>query len=388
VSVIIRTGLDVLVSDQAHRVAGRRIGLVGHHASFTRDLVFAVDALRAAGANVVRLLGPEHGPWGTAQDMIPVDGGHDRWTDLPMVSLYGHDKASLRPDPQALTGLDALVIDLADVGARYYTYAATAAMVCEVAAEIGVETLVCDRPNPIGGVAIEGNVVEPALRSFVGMYSAPQRHGLTLGELVRTYTSGLGTVIEMDGWRRGMWFDETDLPWIPPSPNMPTLTTAAIYPGMCLIEGTILSEGRGTTTPFELVGAPFIDPFRLAEHLNAMALPGVQFRPHVFQPTFQKYAGQACGGVHILVTDRKALRPVHLGLSVVAAVQTLWPRDFAWRTEVYEFEADRLAIDLLLGEAGLREVLEGGGGADDVVAGWAAHEAAFAERRRRWLLYD
>ncbi len=383
----VRTGLDRLISEDAGRIRGRRIGLLGHHASFTSDLVFAVDALQTAGADVVRLLGPEHGPWGTAQDMIPVAGGRDRWTGLPMVSLYGADKASLRPQPEALLGLDAVVIDLMDVGARYYTYAATAAMLCEAADKLGIEAIVCDRPNPIGGVTVEGNVVEPALRSFVGAYSAPQRHGLTFAELVRTYTEGLGTVVPMTGWRRDMWFDDTGLPWIPPSPNMPTLTTAAIYPGLCLIEGTLLSEGRGTTTPFELVGAPFIDPFRLAEVLAARDLPGVAFRPHVFEPTFQKHAGAACGGVQIVVHDARAVRPVHLGLTLICEIARQWPDDFGWRTEVYEFEADRLAIDLLLGQAGLRERIEAGESADEITAGWPAHEQAFRDRREQWLLY-
>ena len=360
---------------------------MGHHASFTADLVFAVDALRSVGADVVRLLGPEHGLWGTAQDMIPVDGGRDRWTGLPMVSLYGHDKASLRPDPGALDGLDALVIDLQDVGSRYYTYAATAALACEVCAEVSVDAIVCDRPNPIGGLAVEGNIVEPGLRSFVGMYDAPQRHGLSFAELVRTYTGGLGTVVPMEGWTRGMWFDDTGLPWIPPSPNMPTLTTAAVYPGLCLIEGTNLSEGRGTTTPFELIGAPYIDPFQLAKALTALELPGVAFRPHVFEPTFQKHARVPIGGVQILVQNRDTMKPLHTGISILCVMQRLYPADFAWRTEVYEFEADRLAIDLLLGETGLRERIEAGEDADAIMAGFPAYEAAFEGRRQEWLLY-
>ncbi len=382
----VKTGLERLITDERRRVSGRRVGLLGHHASFTGDLIFAVDALKSAGADVVRLLGPEHGPWGTAQDMIPVDGGTDRWTGLPMVSLYGHDKASLRPDRSALNGLDVLVIDLQDVGSRYYTYAATAAMACEVAAEIGLEALVCDRPNPIGG-AVEGNTVAPSLTSFVGMYPAPQRHGLTIAELVRTYTDGLGTPIPMKGWRRDMFFDETGLPWIPPSPNMPTPGTAIVYPGLCKLEGATLSEGRGTTTPFELFGAPWIDPFRLAGALTGLELPGVAFRPHVFEPTFQKHARTPCGGVQIVVTDRRRLQPVRLGIAILCTLRRLWPDDLQWRTEVYEFEHDRLAIDLLLGEPGLREALDDGATVDELTAGFAAHETAFEARSAAYRLY-
>ncbi|MFT7625705.1 MAG: hypothetical protein ACI9WU_004896 [Myxococcota bacterium] len=366
---------------------GRRVGLLAHHASFTADLRFAVEALQSAGANVVRLLGPEHGLWGAAQDMIPVDGGVDRWTGLPVVSLYGHDQLSLRPDPMVLDGLDVLVCDLQDVGARYYTYAATAAMTCEVAAEIGLEVLVCDRPNPIGG-AIEGNTVQPELFSFVGQYPAPQRHGLTIAELVRTYTGGLGTPIPMEGYRRGMWFDETGLPWIPPSPNMPTLGAATVYPGMCKLEGCTLSEGRGSTTPFELFGAPWIDPFRLAGALRDSGLEGVAFRPHVFEPTFQKHAREACGGVQIIVTQREALRPVRLGIEILCTLQRLWPEKLAWRTEVYEFEHNRLAIDLLLGVAGRREALEAGASVDELTADFAQYEAAWREQSQPWRLYD
>ena len=369
----VRVGLEVLTADRPELVRGRRVGVLCHHASFTSDLVFAVDALRGAGAVVDRLLGPEHGPWGTAQDMIAVDGGHDPYTDLPLVSLYGSSHDTLRPTADALVGLDALVIDLQDIGARYYTYAATAAMAAEVAHAAGIEAIVCDRPNPLGG-AVEGNTVVPELFSFVGQYPAPQRHGLTLAELVGQYVGDVATVMEMEGWRRSMWFDQTGLPWIPPSPNMPTLDTATIYPGLCLIEGATLSEGRGTTTPFELIGAPFIDPFALARELNGRELAGVRFRPHVFLPTFQKHAGATCGGVQIMVTDRQQLRSVQLGIAVLCAIHKLWPDELTWRTEAYEFVTDRLAIDLLLGVPGLREQIEAGEDERAICAHFAVYE--------------
>jgi len=384
----VRIGLERLIDEEQHRIRGRRIGLLAHHASFTPDLRFAAHALSDAGAKLERLFGPEHGLWGAAQDMIPVEGGVDPWLGTPVLSLYGNDEGSLRPAPELLEGLDALVIDLQDVGARYYTYAATAAMAVEACEAAGIEAIVCDRPNPIGGVAVEGNQVTPELRSFVGLYSVPQRHGLSFAELVLTYTGGLGTVMAMEGWRRAMWFDQTGLPWIPPSPNMPTLTTASLYPGQCLFEGTTLSEGRGTTTPFELIGAPDLVPFELAKALDELALPGVRFRPHVFMPTFQKHATEACGGVQLIVTDREALRPVALSVAILCTLAQRWPQALQWRTEAYEFVTDRLAIDLLLGEPGLRERIEAGQPWAEVVSGFSTHEQAFRERRREFLLYD
>ncbi|MFT5433738.1 MAG: hypothetical protein ACI9OJ_004446, partial [Myxococcota bacterium] len=240
--------------------------------------------------------------------------------------------------------------------------------------------------NPIGG-RVEGNVLQPEMHSFVGMYDVPQRHGLSFGELVSLYSGGACEVIPMTGYRRDMWYDDTGLPWIPPSPNMPTLTTATIYPGMCLIEGTNLSEGRGTTTPFELVGAPFIDPFRFADALNALDLAGVRFRPHVFKPMFQKHAGSACGGVQIVVTDRGVLRPLRLGIAVLSVAFRLYPKDAAWRSEVYEFIGDRLAIDLLFGAPGIRERIEVGDDPNSIADTFLNDEAAFVERRKRWLIH-
>jgi uncharacterized protein YbbC (DUF1343 family) len=381
-------GLQQLVTESAKLIRDRRVGVLCHHASFTGDLKFAVDALRAGGANVVRLLGPEHGPWGTAQDMIPVAGGRDSWTGLELVSLYGDTEQSLVPNADALAGLDVLVVDLQDVGARYYTYVQTAAYAVTAAAAAGVECVVCDRPNPIDGVTVEGVPLLPSCRSFVGMHPVPQRHGLTLGELVQCYTNGQAHIIPMTGWQRTMWFDETGLPWIPPSPNMPTLTAAALYPGLCLLEGTNLSEGRGTTTPFEVFGAPFIDPFKLANALNDMNLPGVISRPHVFSPMFQKHQEQACGGVQLVVTDRKALQPLRLGIAILCTVKSLCPNDFQWRTESYEFVSDHPAIDLLLGDHTTRECIDAGGDLTDITAQWPIAEAGWLDTRREWVMYD
>lgn len=385
---MVRSGLDVLTNEKSALIRGRRLGVLCHHASFTSSLEFAVTALRRAGGTVVRLLGPEHGPWGTAQDMVSVDGGEDPWTGLEMVSLYGSNLESLRPDPAVLDGLDALVIDLQDVGARYYTYACTAALAAEVAMEVGVEPIVCDRPNPIGGDAVEGNILKPECASFVGMYPVPNRHGLTFAEVVRAYISNDVPVVEMEGWERHMWYDQTGLPWIPPSPNMPTLTTAALYPGLCLIEGTEVSEGRGTTTPFELIGAPFINPFELASALNALPMAGVQARPHVFQPMFQKYQGQVCGGVQLIVANRHQMKPLRLGIQILCTLRALYPEQFKWRSETYEFVSDRLAIDLLLGEFGLSTLIDEGASWREVCAGFATAEATWLEERREYLIYD
>jgi len=286
-----------------------------------------------------------------------------------------------------LKGMDALVIDLQDVGSRYYTYAQTAAYAVEVAHQLGLETFVCDRPNPINGQTVEGTPLDPSCASFVGMHPIPQRHGLTLGELVQCYTDGKGQIVQMDGWKRDMWFEDTGLPWVPPSPNMPSVNTATVYPGGCLLEGTNLSEGRGTTTPFELVGAPWIEPFQWVRALNALELPGVRFRPHVFQPTFQKHAHVECGGVQIMIQDRNTLQPLRLGVALLCTLRQLWPQSLEWRTERYEYVTDRPAIDLLFGTSTIREKIDAGTPWQDIVKGWSALESKWTLERNRWLLY-
>ncbi len=379
-----RPGLEVLATDRAALVSGASVGLLAHPASVGRDLRHAASWLLAAGADVVRLFAPEHGAGGTAQDMIAVDERRDPLTGLPVVSLYGATEASLTPDPATFDGIDTLVIDLADVGARYYTFFATAVRALPVAAGCGVRVLVADRPNPLGGTHIEGNVIPPDWRSFVGELPLPNRHGLTLGELCRhaARTRAIDvdlTVVPAEGWRRAAHWDETGLPWIAPSPNMPTLDTAFVYPGMCLVEGTNLSEGRGTTRPFEWCGAPWLDANALAERLTAFDLPGVVFRPLSFRPSFHKHAGQDCGGVQVHVTDRQTFRPVLTGLAFVAAARALDPGRFAWRTEPYEFVSDRLAFDLLAGGTGWREALESGADPRDIAAGWGPELATFRD---------
>jgi uncharacterized protein YbbC (DUF1343 family) len=397
---VVQTGLDVLCDDRLDLLKGRRVGVLCHPASVAADFTHIVDRLIAAGVRPTRLFGPEHGVRGEAQDMIGVDHDRDTRTGIPVTSLYGETFDSLTPQAAELAEVDVLVIDLQDVGSRYYTYVWTMALALQAAARAGVAVVVCDRPNPLGGEQIEGGTVEPACESFVGLGAVPVRHGLTVGEIARLVRAGLPwgaprfakpidgelTVVPARGWRRGQAFDATGLPWVMPSPNMPTLETAFVYPGQCLIEGTNLSEGRGTTRPFEIVGAPFLDGYRLAARLAAMALGGVRFRPLSFRPMFHKFAGTSCGGVQLHVTDRKTFRPYETGLALLAAARAEAPDAFRWRTEPYEFVADPPAIDLLTGSAAARRAIDAGASIEDLVAGFAPFEREFAERRRAALL--
>lgn len=388
----VRPGIDVLVEDRAELIRGARVGLLAHPASVSRDFTHAADLLRRAGAEVVRLFAPEHGVGGALQDMVPAREQRDPVSGLPVVSLYGVTEDSLTPRREHFAGIEVLVADLLDVGARYYTFAATVIRALPVAAAAGVRVVVADRPNPLGGVAVEGNIVAEGWRSFVGELPIPNRHGLTLGELCRFARSTRSldvdlTVVPATGWRRKLDWDATGLPWVQPSPNMPATTTALVYPGMCLLEGTNLSEGRGTTRPFELAGAPWLDPRALAARLAELALPGVVFRRAVFRPAFHKFAGQDCGGVQLHVTDRESFRPVLTGLAFVAAARGLAPDAFRWREDPYEYVTDRLAFDLLAGGPQWRAALESGADSRSIAAGWALEEQAFRARAAEALLY-
>ena len=397
----VQTGLDVIVAKRTELLAGRRFGVLCHAASVAHDLTHAIDRLIDAGLRPQRLFGPEHGVRGEAQDMIGVDGERDGRTGIPVTSLYGSSFDSLAPTPADLADLDVLVVDLQDVGSRYYTYVWTMGLAMRAAATAGVAVIVLDRPNPLGGVAIEGGPVVRGFESFVGLGSVPVRHGLTIGEMARLIARGLPwgpppfdrpldvdlTVVEMQGWSRVMSFDETGLPWVLPSPNMPTLDTAFVYPGQCLVEGTNLSEGRGSTRPFEIVGAPFLDGARWAADFAACDLPGVRLRPLSFRPTFHKFAGQSCGGVQLHVTDRRAWRPYRAGIALLATARAQAPAGFRWRTEPYEFVTSPIAIDLLNGTDAVRVALEAGAPLADVVAPFAAFEREFEERRAPVLIY-
>lgn len=388
----VRVGLERLLEDPKP-IMGAKLGLVTNQSSVTGDLRHSVSLLHAGrGWKLTTLFGPEHGIWGEAQDMAHVDHSTDPLTGLTVHSLYGDSKEKLAPRKELLEDLDVLVIDLQDIGSRYYTFIYTMALCMRNAAETSTRVIVLDRPNPIDGIHLEGNIREEKYSSFVGMFPLPTRHGMTPGELAKYFNRkfDLGCdlhVVPMQGWKRSMWYGDTELPWVIPSPNMPTVFTAAVYPGMCLIEGTNLSEGRGTTHPFEFFGAPWLDPFKLAEALNHLDLPGVKFRPHYFLPTFQKHAGTVCGGVELHVTDRSSFEPYRTGLWCIKVARDFDPEKFDWRQEPYEFESDRLAIDLLAGSSRYRKIVEAGGNPDEWVRSWEDPLREFARTREEFLLY-
>jgi uncharacterized protein YbbC (DUF1343 family) len=374
------------------RLAGKRVGVVANPASVDRQFVHVVDRLRAAdGVTLAAIFGPQHGFRSDLQDnMIESPHGHDAARRVPVYSLYSETR---EPTAEMLAGLDVLVIDLQDIGARIYTYIYTMANCLRACARHGVPVIVCDRPNPIGGVAVEGETLVTGFESFVGLYPIPMRHGMTIGELARLFNDhfGLGAQLEilpMEGWRRDLFADEAGAPWVMPSPNIPTLDSAVVYPGTVLLEGTMASEGRGTTRPFELVGAPWADGERLAARLTAHQLPGVVFRPIVFEPTFQKHARTTCGGCQIHVTDRRTFRPVVTGVAVIEELRRADPAAFAWRPPPYEYEHRLMPIDILAGSSRLREAIDAGDGAAAIAASWHDDEARFRALRAPFLLYE
>jgi uncharacterized protein YbbC (DUF1343 family) len=389
-----RTGLERLLDDPKRWLGKARVGLVANPTAVDRQLNHAVDLLRPhPDVDLRLLLGPEHGIRGAAQDMIGVSDGIDPATELPEVSLYGETFESLSPQPEHLCQIDLLLIDIQDVGARYSTYAATMALCMRAAKLAGIEVVVLDRPNPIGGLQVEGGGLEPGLENFCALYPIPQRHGMTIGELARLYNDGFGIecdleVVACEDWPRAAYFDECDLPWVMPSPNMPTVDTAVVYPGMCLLEGTNLSEGRGTTRPFELFGAPFIDPTKLGEELRRCDLRGVSFRPCSIEPMFQKFAGQRCGAMQLHVFDRGSFNAYRTGMAVLVAVHGLWPDEFRWRTEAYEFRDDVPAIDLLTGNAAVREAIDDDADLDTVMQIASGGTEVYNAGRDDALLYD
>ena len=388
------TGLDHLLADpqRISALQGQRLGLLVNPTSVTADLDHAIEALQRAGLTLVRLFGPEHGVRADAQDMEAVDETIDPISGLPSVSLYGHTFESLLPRPEHLADLDCVICDIQDIGARYYTYVYTIGLMMKACGEAGVRVLILDRPNPINGLHIEGNILHQSFHSFVGMQPLPNRHAMTTGELANFFSRFGGwdcdfEVIPMKGWRRSMWFDQTGLPWVMPSPNMPTLDTAAVYPGQCLLEGTNLSEGRGTTRPFELFGAPYLDAPALLEYLQNFQISGVALRLAAFRPMFQKHAGQTCRGLQIHITDREQFRSLTLSYAILAGALALHPEEFAWRQQAYEFVADRLAIDLLLGDDQIRLHLEAGGDPLTLAESFSSARQTFLEQRQQCLLY-
>lgn len=389
----VQTGLETLISEYPEKIRGARIGVVCHPASVDAELRHALDLLPATGARICAIFGPEHGARGEAQDMEDVeDLPLDPRLGVPVYSLYGATFASLTPRREHLEGLDALVIDLQDVGARYYTFVWTLTLCLAAAGAVGVRVLVCDRPNPLDGLTTEGNLIKPGFESFVGLHPLPNRHGLTPGEIARYVQQRRGVageleIVPMRGWRRAMTFEDTGLPWVYPSPNMPTLDTARVYPGLCLVEATELSEGRGTCRPFEVAGAPDIDPEALAAELSRYALSGCRFRPLSFRPRFQKHAGNTCGGVQIHLTDRSQFDACATGVAFLQSVKRIALEVFAWREKPYEFVADIPAIDLLAGDDRLRRALDADADLAGLMADWARERAAFEPIRREAMLY-
>ncbi|MBC8223189.1 DUF1343 domain-containing protein [Candidatus Bathyarchaeota archaeon] len=381
----VRNGVDVLLEDPSSFIGDARIGLITNPTGVTMGLYSTLDAFHEhPGIDLAAVFGPEHGARGDAQDALPVESRVDKATGIPVYSLYGEVR---RPTAEMLEGVELLVFDIQDVGARFYTYVSTLTHALEAAEEHGKGVVVLDRPNPINGVAVEGNIPEPGFESFVGLHRVPIRHGLTIGELAQLANQGIGAelrVVPMEGWGRGMWFDETGLPWVQPSPNIPTLETATVYPGTCLFEGVNVSEGRGTTRPFEYIGAPWIDARSWASALNVLDLDGAVFRPCHFTPTFDKHQGEPCGGVQVHVTDWNAFKPVEAGLHMLAICIDLWPEECQWRTAT---DSERLHFDLLAGTDKIRDALTEGVSVDDIVGGWTGDLASFMERREDILLY-
>ena len=291
-----------------------------------------------------------------------------------------------------LGDIDVLVYDLQDVGTRVYTFIYTMAYCMEACALLGKSMLVLDRPNPVNGVQVEGNLLDPEYSSFVGLYPIPMRHGMTTGELALMFNAEFGihcnlTIVKMENWRRDCWYDQTGLPWVQPSPNLPTLDSAIVYPGLVLVEGTCLSEGRGTTRPFEMIGAPYIDSRHYAERLNALELPGVRFRPAYFEPAFQKWAGKMCGGVQIHVTGREAFEPYLTGVAVISEARTLYPESFEWRNPPYEYEWEKMPIEILSGGKGIPRMIQNETALGQIRESWQKDVASFLRRRNPYLLY-
>ncbi len=388
---MLKIGLEVLLETSPPSLTGKRLGYLCNQASTVRGLVHGRILLQKKFAGKLTcLFSPQHGFFSEKQDnMIESEHQQDAVTGLPIFSLYGEHR---RPTSEMFDRIDVLLIDLCDVGTRVYTFLYTMAYCLEMAAEMGKEVVVLDRPNPLGGDAIEGNLLHPDCSSFVGLFPLPMRHGLTFGELAllinREFSIGAELmVVRMQGWRREMFFGDTGFPWVAPSPNMPTAETALVYPGQVLWEGTNVSEGRGTTLPFEFVGAPYWRHEAIEPVLTKTELPGCFFRPVVFQPTSGKWAGEACRGFQIHVTDPACFRPYRTSLALLQATMHLYPDDFRYKEPPYEYEYERLPLDLILGDKAVRHQLLEGQEIGVMEAGWQQELRAFDAARRKYFLY-
>lgn len=387
----LQVGLEVLLQDVPEVMRGKRVGLICNQSSVNHAFKHAADLLHEHSAfKLTALFGPQHGIRGDVQDnMIETAHGLDRKTGLPVHSLYSETR---EPTEQMLEDVDVLVFDMQDVGCRIYTFVYTLANCMRIAGRLGKPVVVCDRPNPINGVDISGNILEPEYASFVGLFPLPTRHGMTVGELAQMFRDRFNAdcdlhIVPMVGWKRELWLDDTDAPWVMPSPNMPTLDTATVFPGAVHFEGTQMSEGRGTTRPFELIGAPYIDPDAYAERLTSLALAGVVFRSCVFQPTFQKHAQVSCGGVQLHVVDRDAFDSVLAGVAMVKVAHDMYPGEFRWKEPPYEYVFDKNPFDVICGTNKIREAFEQGTSLDTIRQVWQAPLAEFEKIRTQYLLY-
>jgi len=384
------TGLEAFCDRPPRALARARLGLLCNQASVDSRLRHARDLVaRTVGRRLTALFSPQHGIFGEKQDnMVESAHGRDPALGIPVHSLYADVR---RPTAEMLEGLDALLVDLQEVGCRVYTFITTLRYCLEEAAQLGKKVVVLDRPNPIGG-AVEGNLLDTSMLSFVGAHRLPMRHGLTMGELARLLVAEGGVDADLDvvplrGWRRQMLFADTGLPWVPPSPNMPTPDTALVYPGQVLLEGTLLSEGRGTTRPFELCGAPWVDPAPLCAALRRRRLPGAVFREAWFQPTFQKWSGQVCGGLQIHATNPRSYRPYRTTLAILSEIRRRWPDRELWRPPPYEYETVRLPFDLLTGDPLIRKGLDTGRPVAAMERAWSRDLTTFSKRAERFHIY-
>jgi uncharacterized protein YbbC (DUF1343 family) len=387
----VKLGLETLLEAKLHLLRGARVGLICNQASVDHKFRHAADLLYEHPSVELRaLFGPQHGIRGDVQDnMIETEHTVDRETGLPIHSLYSETR---EPTEAMLADLDALVFDMQDVGCRIYTFAYTMANCMVAARKLGKKVIVCDRPNPINGVDVAGNVLEPEHASFVGQFPIPTRPGMTLGELARMFNEHFQLncdleVVKMEGWERSFWHDQTDAPWVMPSPNMPTLDSATVFPGTVHFEGTQLSEGRGTTRPFELVGAPYVEAEKYARRLNELDLRGVFFRSCIFRPTFQKHGGTSCGGVQIHVTDRNVFEPVMAGVAMVKVAHDLYPKEFRWKEPPYEYVYDRNPFDVIAGTSSIRRAIEQGTAIEEIQKNWNEDLDGFRRVRETYLLY-
>lgn len=388
----VKTGLEFLLDNIPTKLKGARVGLIINPTSVNSKLILSINLLfREKKVRLCKLFGPQHGIRGETQDnMIEWEGFRDPITKLPVYSLYGKTR---KPTKKMLDDLDVLIFDIQDIGAKYYTFIYTMSYVMQSAKKYGKKFIVLDRPNPITGSITEGCITNKSFKSFVGLHPIIIRHGMTVAELASMFNHEFKIncdleIIKMTGWKRKMWYDETSLPWIMPSPNISTLNSAIVYPGMCLLEGTNLSEGRGTTRPFEIFGAPFIEPEKLFKKMREEKLPGCIFRPLFFQPTFNKWLGKLCGGLQIHLTDRNEYKSVLTAIAIIKNIYELYPKRFKWKEPPYEYELNKLPFDILIGNNQIRKMIEEGRSISEIEGSWEKELEMFKKLRKKYLLYN